>query len=349
MENNIDYQEYQDNYKRYFNSLNCDQMIDIIEYLKGKSTSDEFEDIEDCAIELVTRLLKMDRGRSCVIEYTKEQKKFIKSKYLSNYFKESIKEMLGESISKELLNILNCEKNISEMTEEEIKIIKTEIDEFYRTNGKSEKWNISSCFMPYIYKLNSEGTKKFIINNTYPAELAKQILNTSGLNPRSSYYSGRGVNYGDLNDKHLAEIYRKLLILEPNYAKSFVWLVDNMRTLGATEFIDSFINLGHAGFDYNKFNVISDSNISLDGLQGNAAFMVGAISFYETSRRGRYHRMMQTENMKLSFHARIYDIHEKLLKGEKITEEDIEMIENKKISYFCVTNFYEDEPYQRKL
>ena len=45
MEKNIDYQDYQDNYKRYFCSLNCEQMIDIIDYLKGKSTSGEFEEI----------------------------------------------------------------------------------------------------------------------------------------------------------------------------------------------------------------------------------------------------------------------------------------------------------------
>ena len=90
MENNIDYQDYQDNYKRYFSSLSCKQMIDIIDYLKGKSTSGEFEEIDDCAVDLLSRFLTMDWGRSIVIEYTKEQKKFIKSTYLSNFFKESI-------------------------------------------------------------------------------------------------------------------------------------------------------------------------------------------------------------------------------------------------------------------
>ena len=92
MENVIDYQEYQDNYKRYFNSLNCEQMIDITEYLKGKSTSDEFEEIDDCAVNLLSRFLTMDWGRSIVVEYTKEQRKFIKSVYLSHFFKQSIKE-----------------------------------------------------------------------------------------------------------------------------------------------------------------------------------------------------------------------------------------------------------------
>ena len=139
MENNIDYQDYQENYKRYFNSLNCEQMIDIIEYLKGKSTSDEFEEIDDCAVELLSRFLTMDWGRSIVIEYTKEQKKFIKSDYLSNFFKKSIKEMLGDTIAEEVNKVLNSDKNINDMTEEEIKIIREGIEEYYRINGKSPK------------------------------------------------------------------------------------------------------------------------------------------------------------------------------------------------------------------
>ena len=74
-------------------------MIDIIDYLKGKSTSGEIEEIDDCAVELLSRFLTMDWGRTIVIEYTKEQKKFIKSDYLSNFFKKSIKEMLEKIYS----------------------------------------------------------------------------------------------------------------------------------------------------------------------------------------------------------------------------------------------------------
>ena len=214
MENIIDYEEYQDNYKRYFNSLNCEQMIDITEYLKGKSTKGEFEEIDDCAVDLLSRFLTMDWGRTIVIEYTKEQKEFIKSDYLSNFFKESIREMLGEAISEKLNEVLSCDKNINDMTEEEIKIIREGIEEYYRVNGKSPKSNISSRFMSYIYKLNGKGVTSYIKNNIHPYELAKHILITSGVNDRASYYSGRGVNYGGLSDKNLAAIYKKLYILE---------------------------------------------------------------------------------------------------------------------------------------
>lgn len=326
MENNIDYQDYQDNYKRYFSSLSCEQMIDIIDYLKGKSTSGEFEEIDDCAVDLLSRFLTMDWGRSIVIEYTKEQKKFIKSTYLSNFFKESIKEMLGDTISEKVNEVLNSEKNINDMTEEEIKTIREAIEEYYRINRKSPKSNISSRFMSYIYKLNGKGVASYIKNNIPPYELAKHMLITSGVNDRASYYSGRGVNYGDLSDKNLAAIYKKLYILDYKYASSFVWLVNNMRTLGATEFIESFLNLGRVGFDTTKYNIVSDKNISLDGLKGEAAYLVGAISFFETSRRNEEYQIDASECMKLAFHRRIDCLHRKAENGEFLTEEELEKL-----------------------
>lgn len=327
MKRELDYKGYINKYYNKIDSLTEKEFVKAIEFLKGKSVSDEYEIIEDCAVHFISRLLTIDWGRSIVIEYTKEQRNFIKSNYLSNYFKDSIKEMLGDSISNELLNILNSEKNINEMTEKEIKTIRNEIDKFFYINGQSEKPNISSRFMSYITKLNGSGIISYIKNNIQSSELAKQILYTSGLNARSSYYSGRGVNYGDLNDSHLAAIYKKLLVLDKNYAENYVWLVDNIRTLGATEFIDSFINLGHAGFDYTKFDVRSNSNISLDGLEGNSLLAVGAISLFE-SRRNRRHGFGKTEAMKLSFHKRIDHIRTKALNNLEVTEEDYELSKN---------------------
>ena len=143
MQNSIDYQDYIENYKRHFNNLKYKEIVDVIEYLKGKSTEDEFEIIDDCAVNLVSDLLRMDWGRSIVVEYTKDQRKFIKSEYLSNYFKESIKEMLNDSITDELNILLNSTKHINDMTEEEIKLIVDSINEYYRVNNESSKSNIS--------------------------------------------------------------------------------------------------------------------------------------------------------------------------------------------------------------
>ena len=326
MKNKIDYNEYYKNYKNKINSLNCKEFIEAIEYLKGKSSEDEFEEIDECAVDLVSSFLTMDWGRSIVIEYNKEQRKFIKSEYLSNFFKDSIKEMLGDSISEKLNNILNSNKNINDMTEDEIKTIKEEIEEFYRINGKSKKSNISSRFMSYIYKLDGTGVISYIKNNMYPGELARQILLTSGLNDRASYYSGRGVNYGDLNDKNLVAIYKKLLKLDYNYATDFVRLVDDMRTLGATEFIETFLNYGYNGFTYQNEKILSDRNVSLDGLDGASAYLVGAISFFESTRRNEFYQENQTESMKYTFHCKIDHINNKLINKEELTQEDIELL-----------------------
>ncbi len=38
-----------------------------------------------------------------------------------------------------------------------------------------------------------------------------KFLATSGVHPVASYYSGRGVNLGDLSDSHLVSIFKKLL------------------------------------------------------------------------------------------------------------------------------------------
>ena len=325
MENIIEYNKYEE-YKQRIGKLSKKGYIDAIEFLKGKSCKTEYEEIDDCAVDLLSILLKMDWGRSIVIEYTKEDMNFIKSTYLSNFFKESIKEMLGASISEELEKILNSNLDINNMSEHEIETIYNEIQQYYKLNGKSPKSNISSRFISYLYKLDGPGIISYIKNKMYPGELARQILLTSGLNDRGSYYSGRGVNFGDLSDKNLVAIYKKLLKLDYNYATDFVRLVDDMRTLGATEFIETFLNYGYNGFNYQNKRILSDRNISLDGLEGESAYLVGTISFFESTRRDEFYQESQTESMKYAFHYKIDRINKKIINKEEITQEDIEIL-----------------------
>lgn len=325
--NKIDYEIYK-KYACSVSSLNQEQLNEALTILKGKSTEDEYEEvIDDCAVSLLSKFLRLDWGRSIVFEYSQSQKKFLKSKELSNYFKESIKELLGDSISEELENILNSDKDINDMSEEEIKALYLEVENYYKTNGKSPKSNISSRLMSYFYKLNGKGVLSYIKNTTYPSILAREILLTCGLNDRSSYYSGRGVNYGDLNDKNLVAIYKKLLKFDPSYAKDFVELVNNMRTLGATEFIDSFINFGYSNFSLKK-DVISDENVSLNGVHGDARYVVAAVSMFEFGRRDEGYQVSATEDMKEAFNCKIEYIQDKLEKGEELTEKDIEYLDS---------------------
>lgn len=327
MEDTIEYKDYSKEFKDKLESNSQEELERTVESLKGKSCLSDYETIEDCAVDFVSGLLKKNYGRSIVIEYTKGQKDFFKSKYLSNYFKESIKEMLGETITEELLSLLNSDKDINDMTESEIKLINDSIEMFYETHGPSEKPNIASRFSYYVYKLDGQGIIDYIKNHINPGKLARDILLTSGLNPTSSYYSGRGVNYGDLNDKHLVSIYKKLLVIDPQYASNFVELVNQMKTLGATEFIETFLNFGYTEFRCDDASMIYDNNISLNGVSGKAAYVIGAISFFEASRRDESYQIDATEGMKEAFNRKVEYIQDKLAKGEEVTKQDLDMLD----------------------
>lgn len=72
---------------------------------------------------------------------------------------------------------------------------------------------------------------------------------------------GRGVKECDLNANNLEEIFNKLCVLDKDYALEFVKMVYSMKTLGATEFIESFYLFAMNNFKHFASN-ITDSNIS---------------------------------------------------------------------------------------
>lgn len=61
------------------------------------------------------------------------------------------------------------------------------------------------------------------------------------LNPRSSYYSGRGPMRGDLNEKHLELIFHGISKdFSPAHAELFVDFVETLTDLAATPFLVAF-------------------------------------------------------------------------------------------------------------
>jgi len=296
-----------DTYRQYVSSEM--EFKDIVEKLKGKIVEDEYSTIEDCAVDFVGNLLWRDWGKTIVYTYNKKELDFIKSKYLSDYFKDSISELLSGTMSKEIADILNSDKDINQMSEENIKTIYEAILKYYHINRKSPKPNISSEFLTYLYKLNGDGISLFLKNNIDGENIARQILLTSGLNDRASYYSGRGVMYCDLNEKNLVAIFEKLLKLDISYAVEFVEMVRKMETLGATEFINSFIDFANKGFKSNTSKT-EGSNISLEGVHGEARDAVAFTSIFSTMSRGndRDYQVRASEEMKHSFISRIRPI-----------------------------------------
>ena len=316
-----------DTYSQYVSSGM--ELKDIVEKLKGKIVEDEYRTIEDCAVDFVGNLLGRDWGRSIVYVYNKKESDFISSKYLSDYFKDSISQLLDGTKSKEIETILNSDKDINEMSEEDIKMMYDAIVEYYHINRKSPKPNISSKFLTYLYKLDGKGISSFLKNNIDGETIARQILLTSGLNDRASYYSGRGVMYCDLNEKNLVPIFEKLLKLDINYAVEFVEMVRKMETLGATEFINSFIGFANKGFKSDSLKT-ENSNISLDGVHGEARDTIAFISIFSAMSRGNDtdYQVRASEQMKNSF---ISIIRPALIKinpeFDKIYEEDLDSYE----------------------
>lgn len=265
--------------------LSEEELIETHKKLIGKSCKCDYWEVKDCGVEFINKFLSRDWGRTIVYHYSQGAKKFIQSKYLSDYFKSSIRELLSdEDLGEEVLNVLNSDKVINDMSEEEILSIYSAIKDFYAKTPRAEKVSASNYLMSLLYKLNGSGVVSFIKNNVNNKDLASHILVTSGLNDRSSYYSGRGVNYGDLNEDNLVAIFSKLLKVDIDYATSFVGMVRQMKTLGATEFINSFMSFAINGFKVESLN-LEDSNVSLDGVYGKARDVVAFISIFSTMSR----------------------------------------------------------------
>ena len=100
-----------------------------------------------------------------------------------------------------------------------------------------------------------------------------------------------------------------------------------MKTLGATEFIETFLNFGYTEFRSDDASLIYDKNISLNGVSGKAAYVIGAISFFEASRRDETYQIDASEGMKEAFNIKVEYVQDKLVAGEEITQEDLDALD----------------------
>lgn len=260
----------------------------------------------------------------CMDEGLKDDIKdgFLKSEYLSNYIKTSIKEVLDKKdVCDKRTEVLSSNKLINDMTEDEL-------DKIYSVMKDNK---VSTCtLLNLLYRLDGEGVKSFITRPVFWEDLSTYVLESSGLNSRASFYSGRGVNIGDLNADKLLRMYRKLYRINIDYAVDFYDLVEMIPTLGATEFITSFQLFARNGFSINNIEP-SSNNYSLDGLHGsirdNAAIFNVFMAFGSPRNEG-YERSLSNDIKRDFKGSTFFDVNIiKLRKKGNVSLRDVERLD----------------------
>lgn len=83
------------------------------------------------------------------------------------------------------------------------------------------------------------------------AMTAKKIVLSVGLSDQPEYYSGRGAVWTDLSGNHLFGIYKKIRgEFGTNAGEAFVTMVENLKCLSATDFLNALYALEEKNWVY---------------------------------------------------------------------------------------------------
>ena len=297
------------------------ELASVFDKLNGKSMEGIWSEIPNAASYLIRSSLDTVYGyhhHPSLRQYhgtlIDELSELVKSKALSDAYKKILKlEFENNEEYKKYLLVLDQDKNINDMSEEEITCIYRLID---ASKDNYLKWSIDS----YLYRLDGEGVREYVKNNLCNRGFVDHLLISTGINPRSSYYSGCGVSPSNLNSDQIAAIFRKIFKLDQTYAKEYVRLVLHLQTLGATEFIDNLNYFATNGFTIEGLG-LSDNQISLDGLYDEQRDMIALISIYAMEGRDKNSQIIESNRMKKEFLRSIEDILEKYMPDFKYDDE----------------------------
>ena len=187
------------------------------------------------------------------------QKSFLDSRH----FKIIVEEWIGNrELVQKVFHDIDCGKKYqNQPLDEELRKIIAEINSYYEWVDKKRN-NIANYLNPYLYQLDGKGACSYIKHTISIEELAKYILNTSGLNSRSDFYCGRTVDNSYLNSNHLIAIFEKLQKLDSKYAMEFVDLVIQLRLLDPQGFVEAFLAFAKNGFKTEELE-LEDSDINV--------------------------------------------------------------------------------------
>lgn len=94
---------------------------------------------------------------------------------------------------------------------------------------------------------------------------AKELVSTANMSTRPEYYSGRGAILGDLSGEQLFTIYNGIKEkLGEEQATAFVTMIENIKSLSATNFLNCLYALEASDWVYRPFEE-SDIDIGPDG------------------------------------------------------------------------------------
>ncbi|MBR5662456.1 MAG: hypothetical protein IKX00_02250 [Bacilli bacterium] len=253
--------------------------------------------------QILTNIVFKNVDKNFANDFSNAELEFVNSDCVCDYVKELMTKCLkaDEDFNEEeseAIKLLQSEKTFNKMTADEIEKL---VEELGNSRGF---YYIPGLYQRYFFTIKGKGVNEYLLTKVDKYDIAREFLQTSGLSTRAEYYAGLGVRYWDLEPNHLKSIYYKFLRLNPEAAVEFYKMVILMKTLGATEFIDTLYRFARNDFKTEGL-FIADNNVVSD----SATHTGMAIGFFAAlgNNQSIDDQVRLSNNMKYSFFSDISD------------------------------------------
>ena len=275
----------QDDYKW----VGADTLVKQFEYLKNKRIADQYYRTENPMISFLFKAVEVTRS---IPDYPAAVKGFLETDIVSDTMKEYIYNMLKDTDTDiELLALLQSEASFNEFTKEQIAGIRKALETLFNTKGVigEDNYQIYGMFNDYIFQLNGNGPIDYIKSLFTEEELAKEFLTHSGMKTDVSFYANRGMQTIDLNNYHLASIYRKFDKFLPEKKMEFYYMVKQTPLLSGADFVANYFKFINNNFDHNfEYNL---SRKPLD-YRGMSRIQIDDEELYRTIQQQKHNQIV---------------------------------------------------------
>jgi hypothetical protein len=106
----------------------------------------------------------------------------------------------------------------------------------------------------------------------------REIVQNAGMSDRPAFYSGRGATLSDLNSTILQKIHDGIVKeFGKEAGEGFVQMVDELRVMSATSFLNSVYRLSHNNWVFSP-ELVSTSSVDIDSEGSAWGTLLGAMS-----------------------------------------------------------------------